>query len=153
MYKRICQKLFLNVVTVMLIFIVSCNKFTYGLKYFDSHCGLSTGNRNGECYPIYSEEEKADFMNNPNLDSQFKDLLGKYDMNYFLSEYIVILIMPANSSSSQYKLRDVNVSDMITFEIKLVTKSPGTDDLVNKAFIIELSQNVVQKDYKILLSK
>lgn len=153
MYRKIYSKLLFLLVIATLILVVSCSKLAYGFKYLDSHCGLDTMNENGECYPIYSEEEKDDFISNHMLNSRFIDLLEEYDADYFLTEYIVILVMPVGSSSLQYQLKDVNVSDMINFKINIITKGSATADLVNKAFIVELSQDVAQKGYKISISK
>lgn len=149
MFRKICPKLLLIVVITILILVVSCSKLAYDFKYLDSHCGIYTMSKDGECYPIYSEEEKDDFVNNHKLNSRFIDLFDEYDADYFLAKYIVIIVMPAGSSSYKYELQNVSASDMITFEIKHINLGPGTADLVNKAFIVELSQDLAQLGYKI----
>lgn len=51
------------------------------------------------------------------------------------------------------QLWDIHIDENIEFEIKMKTKGPSNDDLINKAFIVELSQDLSQTEYKILISK
>lgn len=148
-YKRI----FLAIITILLVVFTSCKNINQHYEYFDSHCGITTNSSNGDYYPIHSEEEKDAFLSHYRLNVQFLGSLNKYDENYFSTKYIIILVMPRSSSSFQYKLINIHIDENIEFEIKMKTKSPSNEDLVNKAFIVELSQDSAQLGYKISISK
>lgn len=140
-------------ISITMLLFTSCKSINQDYKYYDSHCGIVTSSSNGDYYQIHSEEEKDIFLSNHSLNIQFLSLLNKYDGNYFSTKYIVILVMPASSSSVQYALNDIHIEENIEFEIKMKRKEISSDDLVNKAFIVEFSKDTSGQDLKLSFIK
>lgn len=153
MHIEFHKKIFLLIITLTLLIFTSCKSINQHYEYYDSHCGITTKSSNGDYYPIHSEEEKNVFFNNYSLNIHFLSLLNKYDENYFSTKCIVILVMPASSSSVRYTLTAIQIGEEIEFKIKMKSKDISSDDLVNKAFVVELSKELSNKDCIITLIK
>lgn len=153
MHIEFRKKIFLVLISFIVLIFTSCKSINHNYKYYDSHCGIATKTSNGDYYQIHSEEEKNVFLGDHSLNIKFISLLNSYDENYFSTKYIVILVMPASSSSVQYILTDIHIEEDIEFEIKKKSKEISSEDLVNKAFVVEFSKNLSDKDCKIFIKK
>lgn len=145
------KKIIYAIIVPLIILFTSCQSIAHKYEYFDSNCGIDAVSEDGDCYQINSKEEKNVFLNYYELNIQFLRLLNKYDENYFSTMYIVILVMPTSSSSLQYKLKNLHINEKIEFEIKMKKKKYMAEDLVNKAFIVELPKDLSDKNCKISL--